>query len=134
MMSSLYVRNIPTICIDGQIKFVSRIPPREELVAAIQERVRAKMSLKIKCNHGKIILLGAGDEDGYAELRENIELGLKEIGATSSIEFLEINDEKEMRSYGVFNTPAVVTEKRLVKSAGKVVEKNVVKEWIKNLY
>jgi len=134
MMSSLYVRNIPTICIDGQIKFVSRIPPREELVAAIQERVREKMSLKIKCNHGKIILLGAGDEDGYAELRENIELGLKEIGATSSIEFLEINDEKEMRSYGVFNTPAVVTEKRLVKSAGKVVEKNVVKEWIKNLY
>jgi len=134
LMSSLFVRNIPTICIDGQIKFVSRIPPREELVAAIQERVREKMALKIKCHHGKIILLGAPGAEDYKTLKENIEMALKEIGATSSIEFLEVNDEDAIQSYGIFNTPAVVTEKRLVKSAGKVVEKNIVKEWIKSLY
>jgi len=43
-MTSLMVKNIPTICIDGVITFVSRIPPKEELVAAIQ--------LGVKEHHG----------------------------------------------------------------------------------
>ena len=41
-MSSLMVKNIPTICIDGQIKFVSQIPPQAELIKAIQERINEK--------------------------------------------------------------------------------------------
>ena len=39
-MTSLMVRNVPTICIDGQITFVSRIPPKQELIAAIQRRIK----------------------------------------------------------------------------------------------
>jgi len=38
-MASLMVRNVPTICIDGQITFVSRIPGRDELIEAIQKRI-----------------------------------------------------------------------------------------------
>jgi len=129
MMSSLYVRNIPTICIDGQIKFVSRIPPREELIAAIQERIKEKFALKIKYNRGKIILLGSESDEGYDEIKENITTALKELG--SGIDFIEVSDEDEIRKYGVFKTPAVITEKFLVKSCGKSVEKNIIKEWIK---
>ena len=129
MMSSLYVRNIPTICIDGQIKFVSRIPPREELVSAIQDRIKEKFALKIKYNRGKILLLGSESDEGYTELKENIERAQKELG--SGIDFLEISDEDEIRKYGVFKTPAVITEKFVVKSCGKSVEKNIIKEWIK---
>lgn len=131
MMSSLYVRNIPTICIDGQIKFVSRIPPREELVAAIQQRIREKFSLKIKYHRGKIILLGSETDEAYAQLKENIETAMKELG--SGVEFEKISDTDKIRSYGVYNTPAVITEKFSVKSSGKVADKQVIKEWIKAL-
>lgn len=131
LMSSLYVRNIPTICIDGQIKFVSRIPPRNELVEAIHNRIKEKFSLKIKNNKGRIILLGDGSEDGYVELKNHITTALKELG--TSVEFSEVNDPDEILRYGVFQTPAVVTEKHIVKSAGKVVEKAIVKEWIKSI-
>jgi len=46
-MMALMVKNIPTICIDGRITFVSQIPPKEELVAAIQKRIVQKQSYKI---------------------------------------------------------------------------------------
>ncbi len=129
MMSSLFVRNIPTICIDGQIKFVSRIPPKEELVAAIQQRIREKFSRKIKYHSGKILLLGAEVDKGYAETLENIETALKELG--SGMAFEKISDPDAIRTYGIYNTPAVVTEKFIVKSIGKIPEKQIVKEWIK---
>ena len=45
-MSSLMVKNIPTICIDGKIAFVSQIPPKNELIAAIQKRINNKLKLK----------------------------------------------------------------------------------------
>ncbi len=131
MMSSLYVRNIPTICIDGQIKFVSRIPPREELVAAIQERIKEKFALRIKYHRGKIILLGKPEDEGYDELKQNVETAMKELGG--GVDFVTISDEEEIHQYGVFKTPAIVTEKYTVKSTGKVVEKNIIKEWIKTL-
>ncbi len=41
-MSRLHVENIPSICIDGELRFSSRIPDRETLVAAIKERARHK--------------------------------------------------------------------------------------------
>jgi MtaA/CmuA family methyltransferase len=47
-MSSLMVKNIPTICIDGKIAFVSQIPPKQILIAAIQKRINEKLKLKIK--------------------------------------------------------------------------------------
>ncbi|MEG0712920.1 MAG: thioredoxin family protein, partial [Niameybacter sp.] len=42
MMIKLGVANIPTICIDGQIKYVSIIPAVEELRATIVEVVETK--------------------------------------------------------------------------------------------
>ncbi|MDF2613118.1 MAG: methylcobalamin:coenzyme methyltransferase [Clostridia bacterium] len=42
MMVKLGVSNIPTICIDGEIKHVSIIPSKEELVAELKEAVEAK--------------------------------------------------------------------------------------------
>jgi len=131
MMSSLYVRNIPTICIDGQIKFVSIIPPKEELIAAIHDRIKEKFAIKIKYNTGKVLLLGDKNSEKFKLLDENIKVALKELG--SSVEYKQINDELEIRKYGVFSTPAIVTEKYNIKSEGKVSEKNVVREWIKAL-
>lgn len=56
-MSSLMVKNIPTICIDGKIKFVSQIPPKGELIAAIQKRINEKLKLKIKSKQSEILIL-----------------------------------------------------------------------------
>ena len=53
-MSSLMVKNIPTICIDGKIAFVSKIPPKGELIAAIQKRINEKLKLKIKSKRSEI--------------------------------------------------------------------------------
>ncbi len=57
-MSSLFVKNIPTICIDGQITFVSKIPPRNELIRAIQNRINEKLKIKLRVKKGEILLLG----------------------------------------------------------------------------
>jgi uroporphyrinogen decarboxylase len=45
-MMALMVKNIPTICIDGRITFVSQIPPKEDLVAAIQKHITEKQNYK----------------------------------------------------------------------------------------
>jgi MtaA/CmuA family methyltransferase len=42
MMNSLGVKNIPTLCIDGEIAFVSRIPSSKELAETIQKRINRK--------------------------------------------------------------------------------------------
>lgn len=34
-MTSLMARNVPAICVDGEIRFVSRTPPRDRLIAAL---------------------------------------------------------------------------------------------------
>lgn len=44
MMNSLGVKNIPTLCIDGKIAFVSRIPSAKDLAKTIQERINMKKS------------------------------------------------------------------------------------------
>jgi len=41
-LQKLGVKNLPTICIDGQVAFVSIIPDMRTLVARIEESVRAK--------------------------------------------------------------------------------------------
>jgi uroporphyrinogen decarboxylase len=41
-MQKLGVKNLPTICIDGQVAFVSIIPDMRTLMARIEESVRAK--------------------------------------------------------------------------------------------
>ncbi len=62
-MTSLMVRNIPTICIDGKIEFVSRIPPKDELIAAIQRRINEKLRLMIKQKKASLFLLAKNDAD-----------------------------------------------------------------------
>jgi uroporphyrinogen decarboxylase len=62
-MSSLFVKNIPTICIDGQITFVSKIPPRNELIRAIQNRINEKLKIKLRIKRGEILLLGRTTEE-----------------------------------------------------------------------
>jgi len=61
-MMGLMVKNIPTICIDGKIKFVSTIPSRNELVQAIQDRINEKFFLKLRQHRNQLLVLGAGDE------------------------------------------------------------------------
>ncbi len=42
MMAALGVRNIPTLCMDGEIVFVSAIPSHKALAAEIEKRLRMK--------------------------------------------------------------------------------------------
>jgi uroporphyrinogen decarboxylase len=42
VMAALGVKNIPTICIDGEVCFISRIPPKDELADFIQKKLDAK--------------------------------------------------------------------------------------------
>jgi uroporphyrinogen decarboxylase len=46
MMSKLGVKNLPTICIDGDVKFASIIPDHDTLVKAIEDHAIAKNLLK----------------------------------------------------------------------------------------
>lgn len=41
-MCQLGVQNLPTICIDGEVKFISVIPDQPTLISAIEEKVKAK--------------------------------------------------------------------------------------------
>ncbi len=131
-MTSLMVRNVPTICIDGQITFVSRIPPRDELIAAIQRRINEKFRMKIQSRKGSLFLLAKSAEQA-APLRENIETALKELGAEVNIQL--VTDEKTVYAYGIapVQTPAVVMAKYQLKSARTVPSVEVIKEWIKDL-
>ena len=42
MMMSLGVRNLPTICMDGEVEFISIIPPKSELINRIQKHLDKK--------------------------------------------------------------------------------------------
>jgi uroporphyrinogen decarboxylase len=44
-MQKLGVKNIPTICIDGQVVFVSIIPDLRTLAARIEQAIEAKALL-----------------------------------------------------------------------------------------
>ena len=130
-MTSLMVKNIPTICIDGKITFVSRIPPREELIAAIQKRILEKLSMKIKSKKGTVLIFGKNDEE-CEEVKPIVEQAIEELGANSvNIEF--VTDEKQMMAYGVTITPAVMVVKYKIKSEGSKPSLAAVKEWIKEL-
>lgn len=132
-MTSLLVKNVPTICIDGQITFVSRIPPKEELVAAIQKRINEKTRDRIQQKHASLFLLG---EEGEAleQVEENVRRAITELG--SDVTFSIISDETEIQKLGVHpsQTPAVVTAEYRVKSTRRVPETPIIKEWIKALH
>jgi uroporphyrinogen decarboxylase len=131
-MTSLMVRNVPTICIDGQITFVSRIPPRDELIAAIQRRINEKFRMKIRRRRTHLYVLGKGNEE-LDQVKANVEQAVTELGADIEVE--SVSDEAAIADFGVMpsQTPAVVMARFRLKSVKSVPEVAIVKEWIKDI-
>lgn len=129
-MMGLMVKNIPTICIDGHIKFVSSIPSQEELIAAIQERINEKFFMKLRQHQSKLIVVGSNTEQGEQTWR-NVQQAVKELGST--VEIVRVSDDSEISKYGVANTPAIITVEEQVKSVGRVPSVEVIKEWLKQI-
>lgn len=131
-MTSLMVRNVPTICIDGEIKFVSRIPARDDLIAAIQKRINEKLRLKIRNRKASISILGDGGE-ACRNARNNVRKAIVELGADIPVEM--ITDPKLIAAQGftMSMTPAVVVTRFQTKSTRDVPEVQIIKEWIKDL-
>ncbi len=129
-MSSLMVKNIPTICIDGQIKFVSQIPPQAELIAAIQARINEKLKLKIKSKRSELLILCEKEGD-CKEIKSKIKRAITELG--KDVEVNVIADKAQMATFGVTQGPAVVAVNYKLKSEGGSPSLDVVKEWIKEL-
>lgn len=129
-MSSLMVKNIPTICIDGKIAFVSQIPPRQELIAAIQKRINEKLKLKIKSRKGEVLILGK-NADECAKLFSDFQRAGAELGKLIDVKI--ITDRHQIATFGVTETPAVVLAEYKVKSKGTEPTIEVIKEWLKEM-
>ncbi len=129
-MSSMMVKNIPTICIDGKIAFVSKIPPQNQLIQAIQHRINEKMKLKIRSRRSEILVLGE-NEAVCAGMVEKVKLASTELGKEISVTIL--TDPAELASYGITKGPAVVTVSYRLKSEGSDPSVEVVREWLKEL-
>ena len=129
-MSSLMVKNIPTICIDGKIAFVSKIPPERELVAAIQKRINEKLKLKIKSKRSEIILIG--EEAGQCnELKERVDRALTELGKEAEVKIL--TGREKLAAFGATQSPAIVAVNYKLKAEGTIPSIDVIKEWLKEL-
>ena len=129
-MTGMMVRNIPTICIDGEIVFVSRIPARDEMITAIQNQINKKLRRNLKRYSGEIILLGGGC-DACEKTKKNVEKAVKELGVQLPIHV--VSDDEQIAAFGVESTPAIVTIQKSVKSSGIIPKVEVIKEWIKDL-
>ena len=129
-MSSLMVKNIPTICIDGKIAFVSQIPPKGDLIAAIQKRVNEKLKLKIKSKRSEILIL-CEDKKECSSLNAKIQRATTELG--KDVDVKVISDKAQMAGFGVVKGPAVVSVSYKLKSEGTDPSLDVIKEWIKEL-
>ena len=129
-MSALMVKNIPTICIDGKIAFVSKIPPKHELIRAIQERINEKMRLKIRMKKGEVLILGKS-RDECRPIEEKMKEVITELGPT--ISYRIITDKKEILSYGISQTPSVIIVSYKTKSQGQDPSPEILKEWVKDI-
>lgn len=127
-MTALMVRNIPTICIDGQITFVSQIPPKEQLIAAIQKRIIEKLRLKIQRKKKVVYILG---DDKDKKFDSEINKAILELG--EDIQVVNVTERENILSYGVLpeQTPAVVVGKYNLKTVRKLPATDVIKEWLK---
>jgi MtaA/CmuA family methyltransferase len=131
-MTSLFVKNVPTICIDGKITFVSQIPPKEELVSAIQRRINQKMRQRIREKQASIFVVGPASST-RDQVVGNVERAIMELGSQVTVSIVE--DEDQISGFGIHASqlPAVVTARYEIKSTNHVPETLVVKEWIKAL-
>ncbi|NJN24948.1 MAG: uroporphyrinogen decarboxylase [Cyclobacteriaceae bacterium] len=130
-MSSLMVKNIPTICIDGKIAFVSQIPPRQELIAAIQKRINEKLKLKLKSKKGELFIFGKTAEE-CQDLIANVKRATAELGQQMEIKM--ITDPHQLAIFGITETPAAILAEYKVKSTGTNPSVEIIKEWVKNVY
>ncbi len=129
-MSSLMVKNIPTICIDGKIVFVSQIPPQSQIIEAIQKRINEKLKLRIKSKRSEILIFGETEKE-CAEIIKRVKRATAELGKEIAIRV--ITDKAKMNSYGIKKGPAVVTVNYKLKSEVVVPSLDVIKEWIKEI-
>ncbi len=129
-MASLMVKNVPTICIDGAIKFVSVIPSRNELIEAIQSRINKKLRIKIRRKQSKVIILTDNSESSVQTV-ENVETAIKELGV--DVQFVAMDDPEVANSYGVKKFPAVILCTSQLKTWAEVPEVKIIKEWLKDL-
>ena len=129
-MSSLMVKNIPTICIDGKIVFVSQIPPQNLLIEAIQKRINEKLKLKIKSKHSEVLIFGETEQE-CKEVTKRVKRAVAELGKSTSISV--VTDKAQMASFGIKKGPAVVMVNYKLKSEIHVPSLDVIKEWIKEI-
>lgn len=129
-MSSLMVKNIPTICIDGKIVFVSQIPPQNLLIEAIQKRINEKLKLKIKSKRSEILIFGETEQE-CREMNKRVKRAITELGKSTSVSV--ITDKEQMASFGIKKGPAVVVVNYKLKSEVSVPSLDVIKEWIKEI-
>jgi len=129
-MASLMVKNIPTICIDGKISFVSQIPPKNDLVAAIQKRINEKLRLKIQAKNGEFIVVGKNEEE-IKELKSRIKTAFLQTGMIIDVKF--ITGENMISEYGLNASPAIILRTNSVKSQGKIPSVDVIIEWLKEV-
>lgn len=130
-MTSLMVRNIPTICIDGKIKFVSKMPKRDELIRAIQQRINEKLRHRIQIKRAELMVLGDETDANSLQTFENVKQAIKELG--SDVQAAFVKDPEIFKEFGVKVKPTVIFARYNIKSSGKVPEIKIIKEWIKML-
>ncbi len=129
-MNALMVRSLPTICIDGKIAFTSQIPPRSELIQAIQNRINEKLKLKLSQKRPELLLF-TRDKEEEGKLHEVVAEAVNQLGA--DVDIRHITDEKIIRSFGIHKTPAVMNVSYKLKSQGRIPSVDVVREWIKEV-
>ncbi|MCD6323303.1 MAG: uroporphyrinogen decarboxylase family protein [Clostridiales bacterium] len=129
-MSSLMVKNVPTICIDGAITFVSVIPTRDELIAALQARINKKLRIKIRRKQSKIIVL-TDDSDLSREAVDNAQTAITELGV--DVDLIPTDDKKLADEYGIKKFPAVIVCTSQLKTWSEAPEVKIIKEWLKDL-
>ena len=129
-MNSLMVKNIPTICIDGKIAFVSQIPPKNQLIAAIQKRINEKLKLIITSRNAELLIIGRNEEE-CIPAKTNLSQAIKETG--KNIRIHTATDEKTRLAYGVTETPAIILTEHKIKSQGEIPKVEIMREWLKEL-
>ena len=129
-MNSLMVKNIPTICIDGKIAFVSQIPPKQKLIDAIQVRINEKLKHIILSKNAEVTII-TDDEQKVDNLKKNIETAMKETGKHYKINI--VTDQTIHLRYGVSDLPAVILTEHKIKSQGEIPKSEIIREWLKDL-
>jgi uroporphyrinogen decarboxylase len=129
-MSSLMVKNIPTICIDGKISFVSQIPPQNLLIEAIQKRINEKLKLRIRSRRSEVLIMGDVESE-CLDVAAKVKRAITELGKSNTVTV--ITDKQQLASFGIRKGPAIVMVSYKVKSEAPIPSIEVIKEWIKEI-